>query len=158
MKLGLFWAEKCDFSLLLQDEFHENVKKVRACFLPGSLFLERHFQLLSRLAQKFKLVAFTNGPREYALTVLDVLGLSDFLPKEKVFAVEDNKPFFLSLKESFQYVLQQINSKPEECLMIEDSIKNVRAANEFGIRTFLVTNETNRPETTVLGIEKVLLA
>eukprot|EP00924_Labyrinthula_sp_SR-Ha-C_P001264 maker-scaffold_7-snap-gene-19.79-mRNA-1 protein AED:0.00 eAED:0.00 QI:71/1/1/1/1/1/3/86/246 len=129
MKLGKYWAENSDFSLL-QDE--------------------KHIQKLQEYLEKIKsipslaIVAFTNGPREYALKVLEVLRIDKFFPKDKVFAVEDLKPFCKPEKESFDLVFSKLTETSDkkyefsECMLIEDSVKNIETAKILGLQTVLI--------------------
>lgn len=42
--------------------------------------------------------------------------------------------------EAFQNVLNKINAKPEECIFVDDTERNVIAANELGIKAFIYTS------------------
>lgn len=113
-----------------------------------------NYQLLggpkTKLAQDFRdlrdngiiLVAFSNGPRQYVKRVLKELGVYEFFGEEWLFAVDDVLPYCKPEKEAFETVFQKIGGvKPEECVMIEDSMKNVRRAKEIGLKTVLVTGK-----------------
>jgi len=43
-------------------------------------------------------------------------------------------------KKAFLNILSKINSKPEECIFIDDTEKNIIAANQLGIKSFLYKN------------------
>jgi len=84
------------------------------------------------------LVAFTNGPRRYAARVLEALGLRDLFPDERLFAVEDVMPACKPEPAAFAAVLERVGATAEEAIMVEDSMKNIRAAKAIGMRTVLV--------------------
>ncbi|KAJ8598499.1 hypothetical protein CTAYLR_001366 [Chrysophaeum taylorii] len=109
-ELGEFWAENCDFSMLKPTSFAAD------------------FEELSK--QK---VFFTNSPRAYGLRCLDALGLQG-----ELFAVEDVMPHCKPEAEAFHAVLRAIGREPAECLMVEDSMRNIRACHALGMRTCLV--------------------
>lgn len=85
------------------------------------------------------LIAFSNGPRLYVLRVLKELGLDTIFPPSKVFAVDDVLPYCKPEKESFDIIMKKIGvNDPRECIMVEDSMKNIRAAKKLGMGTVLV--------------------
>lgn len=71
---GEYWAAHCDFSSFLQPEppFISALEELEALGL--------------------KLCIFTNGPRAYALKVLERLEVKRFFADERIFAVEDVLP------------------------------------------------------------------
>ena len=85
------------------------------------------------------LVAFSNGPRKYVRRVLIELGLFELFGDERLFAVEDCLPHCKPEKEAFDKIFAKLNIKASECVMVEDSMKNIRKAKELGVRTCLVT-------------------
>ena len=65
-----------------------------------------------------------------------------------VFGVDDVLPYCKPEKEAFQIILDTINQnqdskhppiRPEECIMVEDSMKNIRSAKALGMHTILIT-------------------
>jgi len=123
--MALWWAEKLNFSLL-GGPYEDLAQTLSSCQL--------------------NLIAFSNGPRKYVLRVLKELGLDDVFPCHKVFAVEDVLPACKPEKEAFEKVLDSIGAKnPSECIMVEDSMKNIRAAKELGMRTVLISGLNGDP-------------
>lgn len=94
------------------------------------------------------LVVFSNGPRGYCLKVLrtlDLLGTEKGqFAEDSVFAVTDVLPYCKPEEEAFRSVLERVGARPEECVMVEDSMKNVRAAKALGMKTVLVTGKKGR--------------
>ncbi|CAB9511951.1 Hydrolase [Seminavis robusta] len=88
-----------------------------------------------------KLVAFSNGPRKYVTRVLKQLGLWQVFGEEALFAVDDVLPFCKPEKEAFEIVCNKINVKPHECVIVEDSMKNIRKAKLLGLKTILVAGK-----------------
>jgi putative hydrolase of the HAD superfamily len=119
--LAEWWATQLDFSMLSPDQ--ALVDALSTCPL--------------------KLVAFTNAPRLYAIRVLEALNLRSLFPDDRLFAVDDVLPHCKPEKEAFEKVLQALGDTPaEECVMIEDSMKNIRAAKALGMLTVLVSGLT----------------
>jgi len=99
------------------------------------------FQFIQALRHTpLKLVAFTNAPRAYAIRVLETLGLREIFPDHMLFAVDDVMPYCKPDPEAFAEVLRRIGSVPGESLMIEDSVRNIRAARELGMGTVLINS------------------
>lgn len=94
-----------------------------------------------------KLVVFSNGPRKYVKRVLVELELESIFPDEMLFAVDDVLPHCKPEKEAFDVVLKKIESKPHECIMVEDSMKNIRAAKALGMITILVAGKSRNSAT-----------
>merc|ERR1711972_911229 len=123
-ELGEYWAEHCDFG--------KYIKKDPALVdMMGTLRLEANLTL----------AAFTNAPRAYAIKCLEALGIRDFFPDDRVFAVEDVMPACKPEKTAFDQVLGAVGAEPGRTVMFEDSMKNVRACHELGIQTVLIVDD-----------------
>ena len=104
--------------------------------------IERQDTLLNDLQQSsLKLVAFSNGPRAYVKRVLEAMGLFEVFGEERLFTVEDTLPYCKPEKEAFEMILKKIGSDFSECVMLEDSMKNIRACKELGMGTVLITGK-----------------
>ena len=144
--LANYWADGCNFA----DYFPE----------PDPALVEA-MTSLKKDVPGLAMVAFTNGPRVYALRLLETLGLSEVFPPEDVFAVDDVMPACKPERAAFDKVLAAVRAKTtgagaaaganddddddddddltyEHCVMFEDSMKNVRAAKALGMGTCLV--------------------
>uniref|UniRef100_A0A7S2EBJ4 Uncharacterized protein n=1 Tax=Trieres chinensis TaxID=1514140 RepID=A0A7S2EBJ4_TRICV len=123
-ELSEWWASELDFSILGGPD-------------PALVSAMRSLR-----SAGLRLVAFSNGPRKYVLRVLEEIGMDEFFPPEMVFSVNDVLPSCKPEPESFERVFKAVGVKrPEECVMVEDSMKNVRAAKALGMRTVLVAGE-----------------
>jgi putative hydrolase of the HAD superfamily len=86
-----------------------------------------------------QLVAFSNGPRTYVKRALKEMALDNFFAEDRLFAVDDVLPHCKPEPEAFELILKSLNGvKPEECIMVEDSMKNTRAAKALGLKTVLI--------------------
>ena len=120
-ELGEFWAEHCDFGKYLT---------------PNPTFVDCLRTLRAETSLAF--VAFSNSPRKYALRCLESLGVREFFPDDRVFAVEDVMPACKPEPAAFLKVLSAVGSAPERAVMFEDSMKNIRACKALGMGTVLV--------------------
>ena len=106
-------------------------------------YLVPNVKLIDSLRRSpLRLVAFTNAPKRYAIAVLEALQLREFFPDERLFGVEDvmalTPPCCKPEPAAFSHVLAASGCTAAEAVMIEDSMKNVRAAKAIGMRTVLV--------------------
>jgi FMN phosphatase YigB (HAD superfamily) len=116
--LAQWWAERLDFTLLGGPN-PKLVSMLESCPL--------------------NLVAFSNGPRMYVLRVLREIGLDHVFPPERVFAVDDVLPSCKPEKQAFEKVMAAVGvTDASQCIMVEDSMKNTRAAKELGMGTVLI--------------------
>jgi len=154
-------------ALALRDEYfaryHSTVKALTVAEADGRLPASAHFdaaalaewwatkldferfikpepQLIKALAEcPLRLVAFSNSPRAYCLRTLEALGLRHLFPDECVFAVDDVMPHCKPEPAAFDKVLSAVGAPASACVLIEDSMKNIRAAKALGLRTLLVS-------------------
>jgi putative hydrolase of the HAD superfamily len=134
--LAEWWAERLDYSLLRTsaEEERDEYSTLR--------------EILS--ASSLRLVAFTNSPKRYALRVLKELRLEKYFPPPNVFAVDDTFPHCKPETEAFQKVMDAVGVKtPQECVIIEDSMKNIRKAKSLGMYTVLVVGRGRLQHTTI---------
>ena len=93
-------------------------------------------------SKKYKLICLTNVLK----------GVDIFTPKERVNAVNQVMSYFDIIYESYklnmrkpetriyQYILNEINIKPEETIFLDDLGMNLKPARQLGINTIKVVN------------------
>jgi putative hydrolase of the HAD superfamily len=88
-------------------------------------------------------VVFTNAPRRWATRVLEFLQLTGHFRDvcDLEFMEYQSKP----LPEAFERVLRHLGRRPEECLLVDDTPRNLVAAKALGIRTILIGPEEEVP-------------
>ncbi|KAJ1454169.1 HAD-like domain-containing protein [Pelagophyceae sp. CCMP2097] len=119
--LGEYWAEHCEF----------------AKFLPPNLALAKQLKSL-RDDAGLRLVVFTNAPRLYGLRCLESLAVREYFKDEDIFAVEDVMPACKPEAAAFETVLKAVGADADECVMFEDSMKNIRVCGSLGMRTVFI--------------------
>ncbi len=88
-------------------------------------------------------VIFTNAPRDYALRVLDLLGISDIF--KLVFSVESSQFHAKPTVRGFQTLLSSIRAKPSDCIMLEDNLAALMTAKRLGMKTIWISKQLNKP-------------
>ncbi len=89
------------------------------------------------LGYPLRKIIFTNADIHHADRVLDALGLDGCF--ERIIDVLDTAPYCKPQPEAFQAALQLCgNLRPEECILIDDGVRNIAAAREVGLYTIWV--------------------
>lgn len=98
-------------------------------------------------------VVFSNAPARYARAVLDVLGVAGHF--DDVFSIESTgfnpKP---SLK-GFRRLIARHGLRPHRCIMVEDTLHNLRAAKRLGMRTVWIDRSARAPRYVDINIKHV---
>lgn len=99
---------------------------------------------------------FTNATREHALRILKILRIDEFL--DPIIDIMDVYPHCKPLPEAYEIALEHLGKQAEECIFVDDSIKNLNTANEMGFYTILPNaEETKRAQPHALLNELVEL-
>jgi len=106
-------------------------------------------EVLQAVCNDFKLAVLTNEGLEWAQYKLDRTGYKDYFDKIIVSAeIGEIKPD----KTFFEKSLRIIDALPEECIFIDDSQENCRAAEGINIRSI----HFKSPEQLVSSLENLL--
>ena len=90
-----------------------------------------------------KKIVFSNAPLAYAQAVLKLLGVADLF--DDVFAIEQAKFRPKPQRAGFWALLRQHHLSAQQCVMVEDSVDNLRTAKRLGMRTVWVGNALRKP-------------
>ena len=93
--------------------------------------------ILKELKKKYKIFGLTNWPAE---TFPIALKRFDFLQLFDGIVVSGNEKMIKPDKKLFYLLLDRYNLKAETCLFIDDSKKNIEAANEIGFNSIQFTS------------------
>lgn len=113
--------------------------------VPLEQYLTRDEELLAALAAiEIDKVVFTNAPREYARRVMECLGLDGHFRMviDLEFHDYNGKPF----REAYERVTAHLGVDPAECVLVEDTPRNLRVAKELGMVTVLVGGGGEAPD------------
>jgi len=89
----------------------------------------------------YQKILFTNSCGFYAQKVLDALHLRHFF--SLIFDIR--KADFMPKPDIYPYkkILAILNMLPENCVMVDDSLPNLKTANDIGMKTILVGSDEN---------------
>ena len=103
-------------------------------------YVEPHSELAAMLADiPLRKVIYTNATAEYSQRVLGALGIADQF--ETVIGIEEvdlrNKPYL----DAYERALTLLDALGPECMMVEDTVRNLQPAKALGLTTVLVDAE-----------------
>ncbi len=99
-------------------------------------------------------VIFTNAPRNYAIRVLNTLGITDLFTL--VFSVESTKFHPKPSVHGFKQLLRTIKAEAKDCVMLEDNLPALMTAKRLGMKTIWVSKKLKKPNFVDLRINNVL--
>jgi putative hydrolase of the HAD superfamily len=100
-------------------------------------------EAISNISRYFDIYLITNSHRTHANRVLNKLNINQFF--KKIFTPYE---YSLQLKPSkvfFNDALSEINKNTESILYYDDSVHNIKAATQLGLKTVLVSNGISPP-------------
>jgi putative hydrolase of the HAD superfamily len=99
-------------------------------------------------------VVFSNAPQHYAHEVLRLLRVDDLF--DDVMAVEHTRYRPKPDNFGFMRLLKRHNVKAAQCVMIEDSLENLRTAKRLGMRTVWVNSSSKNSPCVDVKIRDVM--
>lgn len=99
-------------------------------------------------------IVFSNGPSAYARAVLAVMGIERCF--DDVFAVEDMRLQPKPQVGAFLRLLRAHRLNPRACVLVEDSLENLRAAKRLGMKTVWIDRGHGKPAYVDLKLGSVL--
>ena len=125
--------------------------------IPIDQFLSKNMVLRSVLEQyPQRKVIFTNADTGHANRVLKALGIQDLF--EQIIDIRSIKPWCKPQTEAFSKAIELAGiNDPTNCVMIDDALRNLITAHDFGLYTIHVgTQELTEPvDATVLTLEEL---
>ena len=88
-------------------------------------------------------ILFSNAPVHYSRQVLDILGIADLF--EAVFCIEHTRFRPKPHPSGFYRLLARLRLKPAQCVMVEDTLENLKTAKKLGMKTVWVNPTCLRP-------------
>ena len=111
-------------------------------YLDNTIKIDQEFlELAPEFKKKYKLALLSNDLSDWSSYLREKFGLNDIFDEIIISGdVGLRKP---NLK-IFKLLLERINAKPEEMIFIDDSLHNIKAASELGIRTLRFIREKEK--------------
>lgn len=107
--------------------------------VPVHEFLSADLELRETLEQvKSRKLIFTNSDLKHANRILDALGVRDQF--ERIFDIEAMNFIPKPNPDPYRIVLDYLKLQPKEVLLIDDMERNLKPAQEMGMRTVLIGN------------------
>jgi len=97
---------------------------------------------------------FSNSPSHYLAAVLRVLGIRDLF--SGVFAIEHTRFRPKPDAQGFRRLLRAHRLDPAHCIMVEDSLENLRTAKRLGMKTVWVDSTPRAPAWVDINVRHVV--
>lgn len=88
-------------------------------------------------------VVFTSSSRQHAEAVLEILGIRRHF--DRIVDVRDVSYVSKPHPAAYQRICDMLGARPEECLLVEDNVRNLRPAKALGMTTVLVLDSEEPP-------------
>lgn len=113
--------------------------------IPIHRFLQRDIALIATLSQyPARKIIFTNASRSHAERVISALGLEDLF--SEIIDILQIAPYCKPLPEAYKKALEISGvTDPGNCIVIDDSPRNLKTASEMGFLTIQVGSEMRSP-------------
>lgn len=99
-------------------------------------------------------VVFSNAPRHYSEAVLAAMGIRHFFAA--VYSIESARFVPKPSPFGFRHILRSQRVLPQQAVMVEDTLENLKTAKRLGMRTVWVSQEVGRPAFVDARIPSVL--
>ncbi len=84
-------------------------------------------------------IIFTNATADHALRVLRALGVERHF--ERIIDICELEHIAKPDVRAYHKVLRLLNAQPQECILVEDHVRNLRPGKELGMTTVLIGNQ-----------------
>lgn len=112
---------------------------------PLHKYLEPNPQLDAVLASiPQEKIVFTNASREHAERVLEQLGIRQHFTR--IVDVRDMNYESKPQPSAYRRICEMLAVKPEQCILVEDNVHNLRPAKALGMTTILVQDGNTSPD------------
>jgi putative hydrolase of the HAD superfamily len=99
-------------------------------------------------------LVYSNAPAQYIHRVLELLGIADLF--EEVFTIEHAGYRPKPDAHGFRRLFRRMRLNPARCIMVEDTLTNLKTAKRLGMKTVLVGALPKRPGCVDLSVRSVL--
>ena len=128
---------------------YENPRVTMEDYLKNYLTLDEQFHNFARqLSKDMDFCLLSNDVAEWSEFLTDYHGMNPYF-KEKIVSGDVclRKPD----RGIFEYALERLQCKPEDCIFVDNSVKNLRVAEELGIKTILFNRDGEEYEGDVVN-------
>ncbi len=112
--------------------------------VPVESLLKQDDKLRSTLAGiQNEMIVFSNGSADYVRRVLRVLGISELL--HDLFTIEFMDYVPKPMDYPYRKIMELYGRRPEDCIMVDDRLPNIRTAMGMGMETIAVGLDSPLP-------------
>ena len=121
--------------------------------LAGKIVVDPGLRAMLRRLRGRKII-FSNAPSHYTRAVLALTGIERCF--DAVYTVERVRYQPKPSIRGFFHLLQEEKLAPESCVMVEDTLPNLRTARQLGMKTVWIATGTRKPPYVDLRLRTVL--
>ena len=99
-------------------------------------------------------IVFSNAPSHYARAVLDAMAIRPLF--DQVWCLEQLRFVPKPFASAFRRLLQREGLDVQRCIMVEDSIPNLRTARQLGMKTVLISRRPRQPSWVDVKLNSIL--
>jgi putative hydrolase of the HAD superfamily len=121
--------------------------------LADMLVFERGLAAMLRRLPGRKILV-SNAPGHYAEAVLSIMRIRSHF--DAVYSIEQLQFRPKPQVRGFLHLLRREGLRPSSCIMVEDSVANLRTARQLGMKTVLISASLNTPDWVDLRLQSVL--
>lgn len=128
---------------------YENPRETMEDYLKNYLTLDEQFSdFAKKVTSRMELCLLSNDVAEWSEFLTEYHGMNPYF-KEKIVSgtVQLRKPD----KAIFEYALEKLQCEPGDCIFVDNSVKNLRVAEELGIKTILFNRDGEEYEGNVVN-------
>lgn len=128
---------------------YENPRETMEDYLKNYLTLDEQFSdFAKKVTSRMELCLLSNDVAEWSEFLTEYHGMNPYF-KEKIVSgtVQLRKPD----KAIFEYALEKLQCDPGNCIFVDNSVKNLRVAEELGIKTILFNRDGEEYEGNVVN-------
>lgn len=113
--------------------------------VPLDRFLQKDVVLVDTLSLfPNRKIIFTNASQDHAVRVIEILGIDEFF--SEIIDILQISPYCKPMPEAYHKALEISGlSNPADCVVIDDSPRNLKTASEMGFFTIQVGSDTRCP-------------
>lgn len=99
-------------------------------------------------------IVFSNAPRAYTRAVLDILGVARLF--DSVWTIEQLGYLPKPLPQAFRRLLHAEHLVPRQCILVEDSVVNLKTARRLGMTTVWIGRDSRVPACVDLRLQSIV--
>ncbi len=101
-----------------------------------------------------KKIVFTNAPAHYTKQILQLMGIAHLF--DDIYAIEHTRYRPKPDKAGYLRLLHEHRLDPRRCIMVEDSLNNLRTAKKLGMKTVWITPTSKSPAYVDMATQNVV--